>query len=117
MNNSANKIFKIMSKAGVNTISELIILTVKSLSPLVLTDGDKLNVTQEFCIWHSSINKSNININDAFIVLTFNDGQTYYITEGLKTKNEIMSYNIKLNSLQNSLNSLERRVKALENKV
>ena len=84
MANGANRIFKIMQKSGTNTISEVVYLTVKSLKPLVLNLEDRLDLTEEFLIFSDSIIKDRLQIGDILTATTYNDGQKYYISQGLK---------------------------------
>ena len=117
MANGANRIFKIMQKSGTNTISEFMSLTVKSINPLQLTDGDKLILTGEFLVFSDYIDTSKISVGDKFKAQSYNNGQTYYISEIISSSsNEIDKYTTEINKLKNEIIDLKRRVTALENR-
>ena len=115
MANGASKLFKIMQKSGTDTISEMISLTVKSKNPLVLTDGDRLNLTKEFLYFDSYIDITKINVGDKFVATTYNAGQTYYIYDIIKSNQNIDKYVQEINELKEEIRLLKNRVSALEN--
>ena len=117
MPNGVNRIFKIIQKSGTDTISELISLTVKSINPLILTNGDKLLLTKEFLIFDSYIDQTKIKIGDKFNATTYNAGQTYYIYDIINSNQNIDKYMQEINSLKEEINSLKNRVSILENQV
>lgn len=108
MADGASRIFRVMEKAGTDTKSNLISLTVKSINPIQLTDGDRLIVPEDLCTFHSSIDKSSILAGDKFLILTFNDNQAYYIADVISSTNELYKYN-------QLINGLDARITALEN--
>ena len=117
MADGANRIFKIIQKSGTDTISEFMSLTVKSVNPLQLTDGDKLILTSEFLVFSDYIDISQISIGDKFKAQSYNNGQTYYISEIISSaSNNIDKYITEINKLKNEINDLKRRVTALENR-
>lgn len=124
MANGANKIFKIIQNAGTDTVSELLSLTVKSINPIILTDGDKLLLTEDFLYFDSYIDKNKIKVNDKFVATTYNGGQTYYIYDTISTYQNVDKYITEINSLKQRVSileskytSLEARVTALENQT
>lgn len=110
MANGVNKIFKIMQNAGTDTISEMISLTVKSINPLILTDGDKLMLTSNFIYFDSYIDISKIRVGDKFVATTYDAGQTYYVYDIINSNQVIDKY-------MQEINSLKARVAALENRL
>ena len=128
MANGASRIFKIMQNAGTDTLSYMLSLTVKSISPMTLTDGDKLLIPGELCVFNQSIDISKLRVGDKFTASTFNDGQTYYINQKISTSQEADKYNLKINgvktsleaqiaALQGEISSLKSRVTALEERI
>lgn len=116
MANGINKIYNIMQHSGTDTISELLSLTVNSISPLILTDGDKLILTKNFLYFDSYIDQSKIKVGDKFIATTYNSGQSYYIYDILSSNQIIDKYMQEINALKTEINSLKQRVTALENR-
>jgi hypothetical protein len=114
MANGANRIFKIMQKTNVNTVSEFISLTVKSLKPLTLTDSDKLFLTSEFFTFSDTIDTSKISVGDVFNAFTFNDGQQYYISQVVSSKNNVVKVNDDINSLVSQIKSLQSDIQSLQ---
>lgn len=110
MANGVNKIFKIMQNAGTDTISEMLSLTVKSINPIELTDGDKLHLTKDFLYFDSFIDQSKIRIGDKFMATTYNAGQSYYIYD-------IISSNLVIDKYMQEINDLKSRVSALESRL
>lgn len=110
MANGVNKIFKIMQNAGTDTISEMLSLTVNSINPLILTDGDKLHLTQDFLYFDSFIDKDKISVGDKFMATTYNSGQSYYIYDIVSSQLEIDKYMQEINNLKNRVSSLESRL-------
>ena len=110
MANGVNKIFKIMQNAGTDTISEMLSLTVKSINPLILTDGDKLHLTTDFLYFDSFIDTSKIRVGDKFMATTYNAGQSYYIYDIIDSNEIIDKYMQEINSLKVRVTALERRL-------
>lgn len=109
MADGASRLFDVMSKAGTDTKSYLLSLTVSSINPIQLTDGDRLIIPEEFCVFTSFIDKTKISVNDKFLVLTFNEGQRYYIADVITSTNELITYNQQIQSLDNRVTILENR--------
>lgn len=84
MANAASRIFKIMQNSGTDTVSEVVYLKVKSTNPLILNLEDRLDITEEFIVLSDSIIKDRIQIGDILTATTFNNGQTYLVSQGLK---------------------------------
>ena len=84
MANGANRIFEVMKNTSEETNirpSLVVSLTVKSINPLILTRDDRLEITEDFCIFSKYIDKTAIEIGDILTAFLFNDGQVYYIEE------------------------------------
>ena len=82
MANGAGRIFEVMKNTSEETNirpSLVVSLTVKSINPLILTRDDRLEITEDFCIFSKYIDKTAIEIGDIFTAFLFNDGQGYYI--------------------------------------
>lgn len=116
MGNAASRIFKVIQKTNVNTISEFISLTVSSTNPLTFTDGDKLQLPQEFCKFDSNIDIGLISVGDIFNAVTLNDNQIYYIQEVVKSRNNILKYTNDISALRSSLATLASQYSALNSK-
>jgi len=110
MPNGASRIFKLMQKSGNDTISEMISLTVKSINPLVLTDGDKLTLTEHFLYFDTYIDQENIKVGDKFVATTYNSGQTYYIYDIISSNRQLDKYMQEIQSLKDRVSALERRI-------
>ena len=91
MANGASKIFKIMQNAGTNTVSKLVSLTVKTLSPLTFTLDDKITLNENFYILSDSIDTSRLSIGDTLLATTFNDNQKYYIQQAVNSQKQLKS--------------------------
>ena len=117
MPNGANRIFKLMQKSGTDTISEMISLTVQSINPIILTDGDRLTLTEDFLYFDSYIDKSNIKVGDKFITTTYNNGQTYYVYDVINSSENIDVYLQKINNLQTEVQTLQGIVQSLDTRV
>ena len=84
MANGANRIFEVMKNTSEETNirpSLVVSLTVKSINPLILTRDDRLEITEDFCIFSKYIDKTAIEIGDILTAFLFNYGQFYYIEE------------------------------------
>ena len=84
MANGAGRIFEVMKNTSEETNikpSLVVSLTVKSINPLILTRDDRLEITEDFCIFSKYIDKTAIEIGDILTAFLFNDGQVYYIEE------------------------------------
>lgn len=116
MANGVSKIFKIMQNAGTDTISELLSLTVKSKNPLILTDGDRLHLTNDFLYFDSYIDTSKIKVGDKFVATTYNGGQTYYIYDIITGSQNMDKYITQINSLKQRVSTLESQNSSLQNR-
>lgn len=83
MANGAGRIFKIMQKTNVDTVSEVVYLTVKSTSPLILNLENRFDITSDFYILNDEIVPSKISVGDKLLAFTFNDGQCYFIQQAI----------------------------------
>lgn len=117
MANASDRLFNLMKKTGTDTISELLSLTVKSTSPLQLTDGDKIILTKEFLVFSNHIDLDKISIGDKFVAITFNNGQTYYISDIISSAVEINKYMEEIIDLKSRVSSLESRMTTAENDI
>ena len=117
MANGASKIFNIMQKTNVNTISEYIALRVSSINPLTLTDDDKLIITDQFCQFNTEIDKSKISVGDIFNAVTLNDNQVYLITDVKSSKNELLKYNNTINELSQTITDINLYLSSLQNRI
>lgn len=130
MANSASRLFKLMQKSGTDTISEIVYLTLKSKNPLIFNLENRLDITKDFISFDDNILLEKLNIGDTVQATTFNNGQMYFIQQGLKKKikaeiidnltstSNIDSLSAKQGSvLLDKINALERRVEALERRI
>lgn len=115
MGNGASRLFRIMQKSGTDTVSEVVYLTVKSVSPLTLNLEDRLDITEQFIVLNDEIDKSKIKTGDKLIASTFNAGQCYFIYQALN-KDIKKSNNLekRIADLEDKNSNLEKRVNALE---
>ena len=84
MSNGANRLFKVIKQTSENTNtppSQVVSLTVKSVQPLIFMQDDRLEITEDFCIFSKSVNINEFHIGDIVIAMVFNDGQVYYIQQ------------------------------------
>lgn len=107
MANAMNRIFKVMQKSGTDTISEMLSLTVKSINPLQLTDGDKLILTKDFIYFDTYIDTTKIQVGDKFVATTYNSGQTYYVYDIISSNQNIDKYMIEINKLKEEIEDLK----------
>lgn len=90
---SANRIFKVMRKAGDNTISNIVYLTVQSTNPLVFKASDKLYLSKEFYILSDDIVVERLKVGTKVLAFTFDDAQKYFIhqtNDDTKIKREVI---------------------------
>ena len=84
MANGAGRLFKVIhntSKDSNPNTSRIISLTIKSISPFIFQRDDKLEITEDFCIFNNAIDKSSLQIGDIVIAFVFADGQQYFIQQ------------------------------------
>lgn len=84
MANGASRLFSIIKNTSESTNltpSQVVSLTVKSITPIIFNRDDKLDIPEELCIFNKTFNKSNIVIGDIVIAFVFNDGQVYFIQQ------------------------------------
>jgi len=84
MANGAGRIFDVIKQTSeeTNTPASLVVsLTVKAINPLVLILDDKLEITEEFCVFNDIVNKSTIEVGDILTAFTFNEAQVYFIQQ------------------------------------
>lgn len=117
MPNPADKLFKIMQHSGTDTISELIGLTVKSVNPLELSNGDKLILTEDFIAFDNFIDKSKIQVGDKFSAISLNADQMYYINDIISSAVELDIYKQELIDLKSRVSSLENRMTVAETHI
>lgn len=117
MANAAGRLFNIMQKSGTDTVSQLIGLTVKSINPLELSDGDKLILTEEFLVFKNNIDKNKIKVGDKFLATTLNGDQIYYIDNIIDSEQELDKYIQEIILLQNRVSSLENRMTSAEERI
>jgi len=112
MGNGANRLFKVIKNTGENVgskPSQIVSLTVKSIQPLVFMRDDRLEITEEFCIFSKLARKENIRVGDVVIATVFNDGQLYFIEQNnnddlvVVSKNDLYKNQITYNSWHNVL--------------
>ena len=130
MSDAANRLYKILRGDEVNTGSSMIGLTVISTSPVKLTNGDRMILTDDFILFSKMIDTSKITIGDTFLAVVLNNDQLYYILEVVSSTNELYKYanevellkqrvstlESKVTTLQGDVRSLDARVTALENR-
>lgn len=84
MANGAGRIFDVIKNTseGTNVLpSEVVHLKVKSLSPLVFTKDDKLEISRDFCIFNKSFSLNSTEVGDVITAFVFNEGQAYFIQQ------------------------------------
>ena len=96
MANGASRLFNIIKNTSESTNlnpSQVVSLTVKSTSPIIFKKDDKLDITEEFCIFDRTFNKSTMQIGDIVIAFVFNDGQIYFIQQN-ESSDYVGNYNL-----------------------
>ena len=120
MSTGANRIFKIMQKSQKSSVDNLISVKVKSINPLTFIVDERLSITEDFIVFSNQIDRSKISVGDTFNAFLFNDGQTYYINQPIKTSSSVgvqdESLLTRIANLEKSVNSLTQRIKDLEEK-
>lgn len=120
MSTGANRIFKIMQKSQKSSVDNLISVKVKSINPLTFIVDERLSITEDFIVFSNQIDRSKISVGDTFNAFLFNDGQTYYINQPIKTSGNVgvqdESLLTRIANLEKSVNSLTQRIKDLEEK-
>lgn len=84
MANGAGRIFNVFKQTSEETNTKPSIvtsLTVKSTNPLILTRDDKLEISEEFCVFGQLISKNTLEIGDVLTAFVFNEGQVYFLTQ------------------------------------
>ena len=117
MANAADRFIQLMQKTNVDTVSQLIGLTVNSISPIQLTNGDKLILTEDFIIFSSFIDKTKINVGDKFLAITLNSDQTYFIVDIISSSQELIKYKQDTTDLEEQLNALQLQVNLIDGRV
>ena len=117
MANAAGRLFSIMQHSGTDTVSQLVSLTVKSINPLELTDGDKIILTEDFIVFKNTIDKSKIKVGDKFSATTLNGDQIYYIDNIIDSEQELDIYKQEIEILRTRLSNAEGRISTLESQV
>ena len=82
MANGINRIFDIIHNTSEETnptTSKTITMTVKSTQPLIFERDDKLEITEDFCIFDNLIDKTTFSVGDMVTAFVFSNGQQYYI--------------------------------------
>lgn len=128
---STNRIFKVIRGAGTNTISNVVYLTVQSISPLVFKVSDKLYLSSEFYILSDDIIVERLKVGTKVLAFTFDDSQKYFIHQPIDNtiiKREVID-GVGSNSgidmlsanqgriLNNEIINLKARVSKLEQQV
>lgn len=88
----ASRIMKVIKQANQKmapATSQVVSLTVKSISPLIFQRDDRLDITEEFCTFNKSFDKHNIKIGDIVTALVLNNGQSYFIQQNNSSVDEI----------------------------
>lgn len=86
MANGADRLFEVMKNTSVGTQpdqAQYITLTVKSLQPLLLSKDDKLDITERFCVFDTTFNKSTMEVGHIIGAIMLNNGQLYYLCSNL----------------------------------
>lgn len=84
--NGAEKIINAMkqvNKSNQPKQSEIVSLTVQSINPLIFTLENRLSITSEFYELSNLYDWSKLVVGDIVRAFSYNDGQTYYISEKL----------------------------------
>ena len=84
MANGAGRLFDVIKNTseGTNTQpSEVVSLKVKSLNPIVFIKDDKLEITENFCVFNKTFNLETTEVGDIITAFIFNDGQSYFIQQ------------------------------------
>lgn len=92
MADASTRIINIMKRTNIDTKSNLVSLTVKSVNPLQMTMGDKIVLTSEFIVFDSYILTDRISIGDKFKAISLEDNQKYYILDIISSTNELDKY-------------------------
>ena len=92
MADATNRLLNLIKKTNIDTKSNLVSLTVKSVNPLQMTMGDRLVLTKEFIVFDSYIITSRISVGDKFKAISLNDDQKYYIVDIISSAQELDKY-------------------------
>ena len=128
---SASRIFKVMRKAGDNTISNIVYLTVQSTNPLIFKASDKLYLSKDLYILSDDIVVERLKVGTKVLAFTFDDSQKYFIhqtNDDTKIKREVIDNTSSGSSidmlsakqgklLNTELLNLKSRVSTLDQKV
>ena len=96
MANGASRLFNVIKNTSEGTNlnpSQVVSLTVKSTNPLVFNRDDKLDITQDFCVFSKFVDISSLSVGDVITAFVFNDGQMYFIQQN-DTDVDVLDYNI-----------------------
>lgn len=114
MADGASRLFNVMRLANGTPSNDFAILTVTRLSPLTLSDGDRLSLTSEFLLFSNEIDTSKLSIGDKFSASIVNGGQIYQIDKVMSSRYELKRYVNTENALEERIRALESRMSAIE---
>lgn len=101
MANGASRIFNVIKNTNdINDTNNLLSVTVKTLNPLTFKIDDKLSIEPNFYILSEDIDVNKLQIGDILNAFTFNNGQLYYINQGISTKLETSKIINKVDNLK-----------------
>lgn len=96
MANGAGRLFNIIKNTseGTNPVpTQLVSLKVKSTNPIIFNKDDKIDITEEFCIFNDNINVNSLAIGDVVLAFVFNEGQLYFIEQTDNQNANTFNYN------------------------
>lgn len=117
MSNNMSRIFKVIknvNKNNQNSPSEFVSVTIKTVNPLTVLVDNRLILTDDFIAFDNNIDISKISVDDIFNAFTFNNGQTYFINQVIKSKNVLIKNDNSINSILQRLDNIEKEIENLK---
>ena len=103
MADAAKRFLDVIKKTNVDTVSDMVCLTVKSTDPLRLAADDKIILTQEFIIFDNYIDTTKLTVGDKFKAISLSSNQIYYVVDIISSDKELDKYIQRIKRIEDRL--------------